>query len=35
MAEYEQITSILDKTSKIVVYWLEKALPELSPNWWK
>jgi len=35
MAEYEQITSILDKTSQILVSWLEKELPELSPNWWE
>jgi ATP-dependent exoDNAse (exonuclease V) alpha subunit len=35
MAEYEQIASYLDKTSQILVSWLEKALSELSPNWWK
>jgi hypothetical protein len=33
--KYEQILSYLDKTSKILVSWLEKALPELSPNWWE
>jgi hypothetical protein len=31
MEKYEQITSYLDKTSKILVSWLVKeALPELS-----
>jgi len=35
MAEYEQITSYLDKVSQILVSWLEKALTELSPDWWK
>jgi len=34
MKVYEQITSYLDETSQILVFRLEKVLPELSPNWW-
>jgi TPR repeat protein len=32
---YEQIVSYLDKTNKILVSFLEKALPELSVEWWE
>ena len=33
--EREQITSFLDKTSQILVFWFEKSLPELSEKWWE
>jgi hypothetical protein len=35
MEIYEQITSYLYRTSKILASWLKKALPELSQNWWE
>jgi hypothetical protein len=35
MSNYEQIALYLDKTSQILASWLEKALSELSLDWWK
>jgi hypothetical protein len=35
MEKYEQMVLYLDKTSQILVSWLEKVLLELSSEWWK